>query len=287
MSIDGHTRIYGLIGFPVSHTRSPAMLNAAFDALGMNAAYIPFEVHPGRLADALKGLAALGAKGFNVTVPHKRAVMDYCDSVSEEAAVIGAVNTVLVDGDKLRGENTDGRGFVRALEFDMGFVFEGKTVFIMGAGGAGRAVGVMSAIRGAQGVRVADIDRGRAIDLADTINSKLRPGICRVVEPGVGELRAALEDVHIFVDATPLGLKPGDDASIDVAWINPGALVYDLVYNPPVTGLVSAARAVGMRAENGLGMLLHQGAIAFELWTGEEAPIEVMKDALGKALKPA
>jgi len=147
---------------------------------------------------------------------------------------------------------------------------------------AGRAVGVMSAIRGAQGVRVADIDRGRAIDLADTINSKLRPGICRVVEPGVGELRAALKDVHLFVDATPLGLKPGDDASIDVAWINPGALVYDLVYNLPVTGLVSAARAAGMSAESGLGMLLYQGAIAFELWTGEKAPIEVMKDSLEK-----
>ena len=282
MRVDGHTLLYGLIGFPVSHTRSPAMLNAAFEALGMDAAYLPFEVHPGRLAEGVRGMSAIGVKGFNVTIPHKRAVIDYLDSVSDEAAVIGAVNTVLVDGDSLRGENTDGRGFVRALEADLGFGIEGATTFILGAGGGGRAIGVMSAIHGAAEIRVADIDRGRALDLAETINSKVRPGLCRTVRLGGDELRAALEDVDLFVDATPLGLKPGDEASIDVGLLDRDAVVYDLVYNPPVTKLIAEARGAGLKAENGMGMLLHQGAIAFELWTGMDPPVEVMRAALEK-----
>lgn len=274
-----------MIGFPVAHTFSPAMLNAAFRHLDMNAVYFPFEVHPGRLAEGVKGLASIGVKGFNVTIPHKRAVMEFLDSVSDEGKVIGAVNTVFVDGDKLGGKNTDGRGFVRALEHDLGFKLGGKIMFIMGSGGAGRAIGVMSAIQGAAEIRIADIDHGKAQDLVDTINSKLRPGLCRTVRLGSDELKAALEDVHLFVDATPLGLKPGDDASIDVGWLNPEAVVYDLVYNPSVTRLISDAGAAGMRAENGMGMLLHQGAIAFELWTGKDAPIDVMRASLEEAVR--
>lgn len=280
MRVDGHTLLYGLVGFPVSHSRSPAMLNAAFDALGMNAVYLPFELPPESLAEGVRGLAAAGVKGFNVTIPHKRAVIGCLDAVSDEAALIGAVNTVIAGGDGLRGENTDGRGFVRALESDLGFGLEGATVLLLGAGGAGRAIGVMAAVHGAASLRVADIDEGRARDLAETVNSRVGSCLCETVPPAGAGLKAALDGVGLFVDATPIGMKPGDGTSIDVGWLGGETVVYDLVYNPPVTGLIASARAAGLRAANGAGMLLYQGASALELWTGEEAPVGVMRAAL-------
>jgi len=285
MRIRGNTQLTGLFGFPVGHTASPPMHNAGFEALGLPWIYLPLEVRPERLGEAVRGTVALGFRGFNVTIPHKQAVVEFLDDVSEEAALIGAVNTVEISRDgACRGFNTDGRGFVRSLRTDARYDPTGKVCFVMGAGGAGRAVAAQLAIEGAARVLVCDTDAPRAEALAQSITAKISSGLAENVPCKDEPIARALARADVFVDATPLGMHEDEPTSIPTKELRPETLVVDLVYNPPETPLLAQAKARGCRTLNGLGMLLFQGVEAFELWTGREAPVEVMRRALHEAI---
>ena len=285
MFIRGDTQLTGLFGFPVSHTASPPMQNAGFEALGLPWVYLPLEVRPERLADAVRGTVALGFRGFNLTIPHKQAVMELLDEISDAAALIGAVNTVqITDDGACRGFNTDGPGLVRSLRTDAGVGPAGATCFVMGAGGAGRAVATQLALDGAGAVLVCDVDAARAEALAQSIESKTPCKGVELVPSGDKAVGKALARADVFIDATPLGMHEGDLPSINTAHLRPETLVVDLAYNPPETRLLAEAKARGCRTLNGLGMLLFQGVEAFELWTGREAPVEAMRRALHQAI---
>lgn len=275
--ISGKTKVFGLFGYPVEHTFSPMMHNAAFERLKMDACYLPFEVHPDRLKDAVAGVSALNIRGVNVTVPHKERAIPFLDDLSQEARLIGAVNTIEVKEGRLVGHNTDARGFIRSLEEEAGFDVKGRNILILGAGGAGRAVAFGLALAGADHLGVHDVDAEKCRLLAKDIMEKT--GVhAAAIEPG--DIPKFAPEADCVINATPLGLKPSDPLPLDDVYIKKGMLVCDLVYNPPQTSLLSAAKARGARILSGLGMLLYQGVAAFEIWTGREAPVPVMKKAL-------
>jgi shikimate dehydrogenase len=287
--IDGHTQLVGLIGWPVEHTLSPAMHNAAFDALGLNWRYFPLPVPPEQVEAAVKGVVALGFRGVNVTVPHKQAVMPTLDSIAPNAKALGAVNTLVIERGKdarvsIGGHNTDALGFVGALRHD-GFDPKGKSVVVVGAGGGARAVvyGLLEA--GAQEILMFDLEPSRAQALATDLGGvgrKLR-ALPLTTEALVESARAA----DLLVNATPMGMWPRVDGSIwpDGVLIPAHLTVFDLVYNPLETRLLCQARESGACAIGGLGMLVGQGALAFEMWTGQPAPVEVMRTACEQAFR--
>jgi shikimate dehydrogenase len=280
--ISGRTKIYGIFGYPVEHTFSPGMHNAAFGKLGMDACYVPFAVRPDELETAVRAIASLGLCGLNVTVPHKEKVIAYLDDLSQEARLIGAVNTITVQDRMLVGHNTDGRGFLRSLKENAGFNPKSKRFLFIGSGGAARAVGVNLALAGAKSIVFRDIDEIKASALARDIREKT--GVdARAISQEV--LAAVAEEADCLINATPIGLKKTDPLPIAKGLILKKHLVCDLVYNPPDTALLKAVKARGATGLPGLGMLLYQGVIAFELWTKKQAPIQVMKNALTRQIK--
>ena len=280
--INGKTQLFGLLGFPVEHTASPNMHNSAFRSLDLNAVYLPFPVEPKKLKYAVAGLTALGIKGVNVTIPHKQEVIHYLDSLAKEAKIIHAVNTIEIKDGKLVGHNTDGIGFVRALKECADFYFQNKTVFLAGAGGAGYAVATQCVLEGASqiGIYEKDIDRANSlIKQLSVIN-----GGCELRVLVNKDIQEYLGACDIAINATPLGMKPSDPASFDVKMLRDGAIVYDLVYNIPKTTLLKNAADSGIKGYSGLSMLLYQGVEAFEIWTKQPAPIDIMADALSEAI---
>jgi shikimate dehydrogenase len=280
--ISGKTGIYGIFGFPVEHTFSPGMHNAAFNKLGMDACYVPFAVSPERLGDAVRAIVPLGLRGLNVTVPHKQNVIAYLDALSEEARLIGAVNTIEVKDGKLIGHNTDGRGFLRSLRSDAGFNPKGKRFLFIGSGGAARAVGFSLALAGAKKILFRDVDIRKADDLARDILQKTGIDAGTIRED---LLSGAAAEADCLINATPLGLKKTDPLPITREFVQKKHLVCDLVYNPPETALLKAAKARSARRLSGLGMLLYQGVTAFELWTRKKAPVLIMKTALTRQIR--
>lgn len=279
--ISGKTKIYGIFGHPVEHTFSPGMHNAAFAKLGMDACYVPFSVHPARLREAVKAVLPLGLCGLNITVPHKEKVIALLDGLSEEARLIGAVNTVEVRDGRLIGHNTDGRGFIRSLRDGAGFDPVGTTVLVAGAGGAARAVGFCLALEKAERIVFYDVDAGKASRLARDIRRKTGVFADAISSH---DLAAVAGEARCLINATPLGLKKSDPLPLRRELIRPHHLVCDLVYNPPETGLLKAAKDRGARRLPGIGMLLYQGVIAFEIWTAVKAPVAVMKSALARQI---
>jgi len=285
MLIRGDTQLTGLFGFPVKHTASPPMQNAGFEALGLPWVYLPLEVRPERLGDAVRGMVALGFRGFNVTIPHKQAVIEFLDEISDAARIIGAVNTVQVGDDgTCKGFNTDGRGLVRSLRERAAFHPKGARCFVMGAGGAGRAIATQLILEGAARVTVSDVDAARAHALAGSIAQHVAPEAVVAVPNDEDAVAHTLATADLFVDATPLGMHERDPLSIRTEGLRPETLVVDLVYNPPETPLLAQARVRGCATLNGLGMLLFQGVEAFELWTGRDAPVDTMRRALDQAV---
>jgi shikimate dehydrogenase len=267
----GSTHVAAVIGCPVRHSLSPVMHNAAFRALGLDWVYVAFEVPPGSGRAAIEGMRAFGIDGLNVTMPHKRDVAGAVDRLTPAAAALGAVNTVMRGPrrDELVGENTDGAGFIDALRIDEGFEPAGRRCVVIGAGGAGRAVIRALAEAGAAAITVVNRTADRAFAAA-----ALAGGAGRVGRPGDAA------EADLIVNATPSGTD-GDapDLPLDPATLGAGQLVVDLVYHPAVTPLVDAARARGVAATNGLGMLIHQAAHTIRIWTGEDPPLEVMSAA--------
>jgi len=270
-------KIVGIIGFPLEHTLSPAMHNAAFQKLGIDYEYVPFEVSPEDLEEALNGLRALRMRGFNVTIPHKETIIPLLDEVTKLARDIGAVNTVVIEEGKSVGYNTDGPGFINSLKEDAKFDPKGKKAVIIGAGGASRAVATMLAAAGAKTIVFSDMIETKAKQLAGYIRTQLDiPAIAVKIDSN--DLQESIEGSELLVNASPVGMFPRiDDSPLsEKIKLHSGLMVYDLVYNPQETKLLKAAKAVGARSCSGLGMLVRQGALAFTIFTGEEAPIDVM-----------
>ncbi len=281
------TQIYGIIGHPVEHSLSPAMHNAAFKALGIDAEYRLFDVKPEALEDFLTNIVKDNISGLNVTIPHKIKAKSYIEvrgTLDENAKRLGAVNTIKVAEGKLCGFNTDGPGFYRSLVEDLKFEPEGKSVFVLGAGGAARAI-VMYLGNGPEKIFVSDIDEEKVADLES--HYKKYYDEKRFAAVGQRDLKAALDKSDLLVNATPIGMAKDDPSPIDKALLRSGLRVYDLVYNQPVTRLAKEANAMKLHTVTGLGMLLYQGAISFEIWTGRKAPADVMKKALKEGLKKA
>lgn len=276
---------YGIIGHPVEHSLSPAMHNAAFKALKINAEYRLFDVLPEGLEGFLKKLPQAGISGVNVTIPHKVKAKEYIEKngiLNESARKLGAINTVKVEKGKLLGFNTDGAGFYRSLVTDLKFEPEGRTIFVLGAGGAARAI-IMYLGNGPKKICVTDIDGRMMGELRKHFEKYYNKDKLEVLNRS--DFEKGLGSADLLIQATPIGMKDDDPCPIDVNFLHPKLRVYDLVYNRPVTRLVREAAKRKLHAVTGLGMLLYQGAIAFELWTGKKAPVEVMRRALKEALK--
>ncbi len=278
MNIEGTTKIVGVIGYPIKHSASPVMHNAAFKSLGLDYVYLPFEVRPGRIGEAAKALTSLGMVGINVTIPHKETIRPYLNEISREAELIGAVNTVVVRDDKLIGYNTDGQGFIASLREDGKDTVKGKTLLVLGAGGAAKAVVTQAALEGAGKILVIDKFKEKAEQIVHNLGKNIPSGKAQAVP--LEELKTKLREADFLINATPVGMNPDDPLIIDPGWLSSSLLVFDLVYNLGETKLMKAAREKGCRVVGGLGMLAHQGAISFQLWTGKEAPLQVMRKAL-------
>lgn len=274
----------GLFGHPVRQNLSAIMHNAAFDALGMDWRYVLRDVEPVLLAREVRAAVDEGWVGWNVTIPHKVAIASSMDRLSPEAALIGAVNTVRKTGDELVGHNTDGAGFIAALKEEAGVSGAGMRVVQIGSGGAGRATAVYLAKEAPAEIALLNRSPERSANLASMLSGAFPNVPVRVLDENT--LRAALADADLVVNTTSVGMWPRTDAEppIDPAWLSPGSLVYDIINNPPRTGLLRAADARGCRVLGGLGMLVMQGAIAFKLWTGREAPVRVMRQAAETAV---
>ena len=268
----------GVIGWPVDRSLSPAIHNAAFKAMRMDWHYVPLPVRPGELEAALGGLMALGFRGANVTMPHKTDAAQLMDARSEDAKRVGAVNTVVVGEDSLTGHNTDVAGFARFLERDVGFDPAGRTALILGRGGAARACALALVRGGLDRLVVAarePLEGPQHAAFAAAVG-RGGPGIEAVPWDEAHDVRADL-----VVNATPVG---GKGEAVPAPPPVPGMTVVDLLYRPPVTRLVASARAAGADAHGGLGLLLHQAALSFELWTGVQPPFEAMSAAALAAL---
>ena len=279
MAINYKFELVGVFGYPVAENPTCVMQEAAFAELGLQWRYLTVEVRPEALPDAMRGVRAFGMQGINLTIPHKVEVLKYLDEVSPDAALMGAVNTVRRAGDRLIGENTDGKGFLRSLREDAGVDPAGKRVVVLGAGGAARAVTVELALAGAAHITVVNRTPGRGQELATLLNQKTPIKADFVPWEGTYALPV---DTDVLVNATSIGLYPNvnDRPDLDYDAISPDMTVCDVIPNPPHTPFLKEAEARGARALDGLGMLVYQGAIAFHMWTGVEAPIDVMRRAL-------
>lgn len=279
VKLDSHTVMYGVFGDPVRHSKSPIMLNRAFEASGLNAAYAAFHILPGTLKDAVAGIRALGFRGVNVTIPHKVEVMSYLDEIDEGAQAIGAVNTIVNDGGKLIGYNTDGIGYVRSLKEETGIRLEGKKVLMIGAGGAARGVGYALAREGAAHLFIANRTKAKADELAASMSA-----FASASSHGTDELQRLAAEADLIVNNTSLGMHPDVDGTpIPAEWIREDAVASDLVYNPLVTRFLREAKARGAIAHSGLGMFVYQGAYAFEYWTGLPAPVAAMREVVERS----
>ena len=280
--ITGHTRIIGVIGAPVEHSRSPQMHNAALAKAGLDYVYVPFHVRPGDIARALEGFKALNVVGINVTLPHKAAVLPYLTSISREAALIGAVNTLSFRDGEIHGDNTDAEGFLRALREtegdDVGHRLF-REVVVLGAGGAARAVVVALALAGANRIVIANRTATKAVALAEEMQAKTG-----VTMHGMGLTDARVDEAvrnsTLLVNTATASMDANAPILIDDSVISPHTFVYDIVYTPPVTPLMHAAANRGCKTLGGIGMLVHQGAIAFEKWTGIQPCLVTLRKAL-------
>ncbi|MCF7849542.1 MAG: shikimate dehydrogenase [Kiritimatiellales bacterium] len=283
MNLSGHTKPFAVLGHPIGHTLSPVMHNASIAELGMDAIYLAFDVHPDRLMEVLPSMAAMGFGGVNLTVPLKEVAFQGLEKLDQTAKLFGAVNTVQFTASGMIGHNTDGYGVLKALEEAFDQTVQDDSVFMLGCGGAGRATALMAATSGAKAVVLADIDAERVQRLEDEI---------KTVAPQV-EIFQALEDSdkvelcrasNLVIQASPVGMKKDDPSLLPPEAFRAGQCAFDLIYMYPETAFLTSAREAGAQVANGLGMLLHQGARSFEIWTNTEPSVSAMRTALESAV---
>lgn len=281
--ISGAARICGVIADPIGHTVSPAMHNAAFEQVGIDYLYVPFQVKKEELGKAIAGMRALNIRGLNVTIPHKVAVIPFLDDLDDLAQRIGAVNTIVNDDGVLKGYNTDATGFIRAL-LERGVEPKGKTVSILGAGGASRAISLALAERGSNLI-ILNRTWDKVKEQADRI-SQLCQREVQALKLNKENLAKALNKADILINTTSVGMSPDiEETPITTDLIKPPVIVFDIVYNPIKTRLLGEAEAAGAETISGIDMLVWQGALAFEKWTGLKAPVKVMREEAIKALQ--
>ena len=280
--ITGHTRLTALLGSPVAHSISPLMHNEAFQLLDLDYTYLCFEVNEETLPAAVDGLKACGIRGLNLTMPNKNKIVELLDELSPAARLIGAVNTVVNDDGHLTGYNTDGVGYMQAVK-DAGYDITGKTITIMGAGGAATAICAQAALDGVEKIHIFARETSRFWDrtqkLAENINSTLP---CKAVlheNKDTAALAQAISESALLLNATSVGMAPNTEGTIieDTSLYHPDLIVSDVIYNPRETRFLKEAREAGCRTFNGMYMLLYQGAEAFRLWTGKEMPVKEIK----------
>jgi shikimate dehydrogenase len=274
--VDSHTVLYGVIGDPVRHSKSPIMLNQAFRERGINGSYAAFHVTPNQLEQALAGVRGLGFRGLNVTIPHKIEVMAFLDEVHEGARAAGAVNTVVNENGRLIGYNTDGIGYVRSLKEEVESDLTGKTIVVLGAGGAARGILWALAQENPAAIILANRTEEKAIELAASFSMESHISVIPWKT-----LREVCAYADVVINTTSVGMSPhGDAVPIDTTWLKSGSVASDLIYNPLKTTFLLQAEQRGCKIHGGLGMFIYQGAYAFEYWTGQPAPIEVMRAAV-------
>jgi shikimate dehydrogenase len=273
-AINAATRLCAVLGAPIRHSASPAMHNAAFAALGLDWRYLAFEVDSKNLRAAIAGAKAMGFAGLNLTVPHKLLAIEMMDALDESAKIWGAINTIRFDEKGATGFNTDADGLANSLREDLGIELHGAKVLLLGAGGAGRTAALKLASENVAELFLVNRTPSKTGEIANEIKKRF-PSV-RVT---VGLPKA---DVDLILNATSLGLKTDDVSPLDEKRfsLKQTRAVYDMIYRPAETALLKAAKAAGCQTANGLGMLLHQGAKAFEIWTGKPAPLDVMRRAL-------
>ena len=280
--ISGKTQNLGIIGYPIEHTLSPIMQTAALKAAGLDCAYIALSVPPGRLVPALDGLRALYFRGWNVTIPHKSTIIQFLDAIDPDAKLIGAVNTVVNDGGRITGYNTDVIGFLMSI-VKAGYVLDEQRAIVLGAGGAARAVVWALCKRRASSITIGARNPQKASALAKDFSHFAS---IDVFDWHSDEFKAALETADIIINTTPLGMSPNVDTMppVDLSLLPEGALVYDLVYSPAKTKFLLRAEELGYPTINGEAMLAYQGVESFRLFTGVEADVQIMLDAVKEAL---
>lgn len=285
--INGSTRLAGVIGWPIEHSLSPAMHNAACARLGLDWVYVPLPVRdPAELAAVVTAIRSLPFVGFNVTMPYKRLMLELCDEVAAQARLAGAVNTVQVIDGRLMGYNTDGRGLLDSLRDDVAFDPEGKRAVVLGSGGAAGAIVAALVLARVSHMTVVSRDPAHADELVARMSPYARDSELVVVRSG-DDSAQLVQAADLVINSTPLGMRPEDPSPVNVEWLHAGQVVSDMIYSPPETPLLRAAAAAGAKPLGGLGMLVAQGAISLEIWKADStvsAPRDVMRDAAYAAL---
>jgi shikimate dehydrogenase len=281
IEISSSTLVYGLVGDPVDHSLSPAIQNTAFRSVGLNAVYLAFPVGGAKLRWAIQGLKSLKVKGFNVTTPHKLVVLRYLDEVDTEAAEIGSINTVKNEEDTLIGFNTDGIGALNAMEA-AGILPDGRSVLLLGAGGAGRVIAYALAGRGCS-LKLANRTVPTAKRLAKSLHRKFGLKM-KVIPLSKNALKDSVNQADVILNASSMGMDGKHNPPIDKRWIRGDHWVFDIVYRPVRTKLLEDAASAGARTITGLDMLVNQGACSFTVWTGKKAPIGEMRRVVSEKL---
>ena len=285
MNITAKTKILGIFGYPIRHTISPVMHNAVIKALGLDMIYLPFGIKPSNLKDAVNGIKGFGMLGVNITIPHKEAVMKLLDDISEEARLIGAVNTIVNKDSRLIGHNTDAYGYIESIKWDCKFNPKDKRIIILGAGGAARAVSAALAKGGAKKIVIANRTLSRADSHIKTFKRKFPDTKFEAIGLDEYILRTYFQDINLLVNTTSVGMEKNEVLGIPLEALPKTAIVSDIIYNPLQTLLLKKADKLGLAAHGGLSMLIRQGAKSFKLWTGIDAPVNIMRNAALKALK--
>ncbi|MBI5327899.1 MAG: shikimate dehydrogenase [Deltaproteobacteria bacterium] len=285
MNITGKTKILGILGYPVNHTISPPMHNAVIKMLGLDIVYLPFEVKPSNLQHAVNGIRGLGILGINITIPHKETVVKFLDKISEEVKLIGAVNTIVNKDGCLIGHNTDGYGYITSLKEELNFSAKGKKIVILGAGGAARGILTALAVKKPEAIIVANRTIARAVSVVKIFKEKFPNIKFEAVYIDEDMLKAYFQYADLIVNTTSVGMKKKGILKTPLEALPKTAIVSDIIYNPLETPLLERAKKLGLITHGGLGMLIHQGAKSFKLWTGIDAPTKVMRKAALKAVK--
>tara|TARA_B100002019_G_C21256295_1_gene594058 strand:+ start:332 stop:1195 length:864 start_codon:yes stop_codon:yes gene_type:complete len=279
--ISSNTQIFAVVGYPIDHSLSPLMHNASMKSLNFDGIYLALNINPDDVVETLPMMNKMGFKGINLTIPHKEIVYSHLEILDDSAKLFKSVNTILFEDNKIKGFNTDGYGFLKALESSFGKNIDGDKVFVLGCGGAGRTVALQSTKSKAKSIWLADIDEDKILKLKDEILS-LDPAMKVYYSLNLDEQIDGCKDSDLIIQASPVGMKENEKSLFPSDAFNKNQRVFDLIYMYPETSFMSKAKESGASVANGLGMLLYQGEKAFRIWTSFDANQDVMMDVLSK-----